>query len=142
MAPLATTKTRVLSERREQQPQDDHRSEVVDETGPKNAFAKPGLVESRLHHDRVHNRHRRGGQRNPTEETGLCVPAEQIVRYGCTAKEWGEEADKPNDAYLLDLCPEHGRLKFCAGKKRQQYGSGRGEKSEPLHAGPKVIPHP
>ena len=122
----------LVSERREQQSERDDRAEIVDEAGAQNTLAEIRLVEAGLQHHRVDHRHRRGRKRDAAQQTGLRIPAQQVIGDGRAAKERRQEADKADDRYFLQLPADDLRLKLGAGEEREQNRARGSKKLQPL----------
>ena len=87
---------RAPGEGREHDPEREDRPQVGDEARAENPLAVVCPVESGLQHHRVDDRHRGGGEGDPTQPTGLDRPAEHVPG-GCRAAEEGDEEEQAEE---------------------------------------------
>jgi len=123
---------RLDGERREDQSQCNHGSDVVDEASGENRLPVLGDIEAQLQHDGIDHGNRGGGKSDAAEPTGHYGPMEHVMRDGRAAEKRPEESRQSDDRCFAPLGFEDHGIEFRAGKKGEHDSSRPRQKLDPL----------
>src|SRR5208283_21179 len=116
---------------REDQPQSNHCSQIVNEAGGQHSLPKICNVEPQFQHHRVDDRHGSGGKGDARQPTGPPSPMQNIVGNCRASKKRSEETHQSNDCRLFPFRPEDLRIELSPGQECKNDGTGSGEKADP-----------
>ena len=122
-------------ERREDQAQRDHRSQIVNEAGRENRLAIFRLIEPQFEHHRIHHGHRSGRKRHASKPRRTPRPPQHIMRDHGRSEEWREESHQSHGRRFFPFFAEHVRVEFGPCQEREDDSARAGQKRDPFGLG-------